>query len=47
MEEFYELLAEYNKYFSLYDQLGLVQRMEINLESTDTCQYKKILSQSQ
>ena len=46
-EEFYELLEEYKKYFSLYDQLGLVQRMEINLESTDTCQYKKILSQSQ
>ena len=30
-EEFYELLEEYKKYFSLYDQLGLVQRMEINL----------------
>ena len=38
MEEFYELLEEYKKYFSLYDELGLVQRMEINLESTDTCQ---------
>ena len=25
MEEFYELLEEYKKYFSLYDQLGLVQ----------------------
>ena len=37
-EQFYELLEEYKKYFSLYDQLGLVQRMEINLESTDTCQ---------
>ena len=37
-EEFYELLEEYKKYFSLYDQLGLVQRMEINLKSTDTCQ---------
>ena len=24
-EEFYELLAEYKKYFSLYDELGLVQ----------------------
>ena len=38
MEEFYELLEEYKKYFSLYDELGLAQRMEINLESTDTCQ---------
>ena len=38
MEEFYELLEEYKKYFSLYDELGLVQRIEINLESTDTCQ---------
>ena len=38
MEEFYELLEEYKKYFSLYDELGLVQRMEINLESTDTSQ---------
>ena len=38
MEDFYELLEEYKKYFSLYDQLGLVQRMETNLESTDTCQ---------
>ena len=28
MEEFYELLEEYKKYFSLYDELGLVQRME-------------------
>ena len=37
-EELYELLAEYKKYFSLYDQLGLVQRMEINLEFTDNCQ---------
>ena len=26
-EEFYELLEEYKKYFSLYDELGLVQRM--------------------
>ena len=24
-EEFYELLEEYKKYFSLYDELGLVQ----------------------
>ena len=40
-EEFYELLEEYKKYFSLYDQLGLVQRMEINLESTDTCPFKE------
>ena len=31
MEEFYDLLEEYKKYFSLYDELGLVQRMEINL----------------
>ena len=48
-EEFYELLEEYKKYFSLYDELGLVQRMEINLESTDTCQsqYKRILNQGQ
>ena len=46
-EEFYVLLEEYKKYFSLYNQLGLVQRMEINLESTDTCHLKKILSQSQ
>ena len=38
MEEFYELLEEYKKYFSLYDELGLAQRMEINLESTDMCQ---------
>ena len=38
MEEFYELLEEYKKYFSFYDELGLVQRIEINLESTDTCQ---------
>ena len=38
MEEFYELLEEYKKYFSLYDELGLAQRMEINLESTDTSQ---------
>ena len=30
MEEFYELLEEYKKYFSLYDELGLAQRMEIN-----------------
>ena len=37
-EEFYKLLEEYKKYFSLYDQLGLVQRMEINLEFTDNCQ---------
>ena len=39
-EEFYELLEEYKKYFSLYDELGLVQRMEINLEFIDNCQYK-------
>ena len=38
MEEFYELLEEYKKYFSLYDEIGLVQRMEINLEFTDNCQ---------
>ena len=38
MEEFYELLEKYKKYFSLYDQLGLVQRMEFNLEFTDNCQ---------
>ena len=38
MEEFYELLEQYKKYLSLYDELGLVQRMEINLESTDMCQ---------
>ena len=38
MEEFYELLEEYKKYFSLYDELGLVQRMEINLEFQDNCQ---------
>ena len=37
-EQFYELLEEYKKYFSLYDELGLVQRMEINLELTDNCQ---------
>ena len=37
-EEFYELLEEYKKYFSLYDEIGLVQRMEINLEFTDNCQ---------
>ena len=36
-EEFYELLEEYKKYFSLYDELGLVQRMEI----TDT--FKRVL----
>ena len=38
MEEFYELLEEYKKYFSLYDEIGLVQRMEINLEFIDNCQ---------
>ena len=38
MEEFHELLEEYKKYFSLYDEIGLVQRMEINLEFTDNCQ---------
>ena len=38
MEEFYELLEEYKKYFSLYDEIGLVQILEINLKSTDTCQ---------
>ena len=37
MEEFYELLEEYKKYFSLYDEIGLVHRMEINLEFTDNC----------
>ena len=37
-EEFYELLEEYKKYFSLYDEIGLAQRMEINLEFTDNCQ---------
>ena len=31
-EEVYELLDEYKKYFSLYDEIGLVQKMEINLE---------------
>ena len=41
MEEFYELLEEYKKYFSLYDELGLAQRMEINLESTDTVKVSK------
>ena len=37
-EEFYELLEEYKKYFSLYDEIGLAQRMEINLEFIDQCQ---------
>ena len=37
-EEFYELLEEYKKYFSLYDEIGLAQRMEINLEFIDNCQ---------
>ena len=37
-EEFYDLLDEYKKYFSLHDEIGLAQRMEINLEFTDTCQ---------
>ena len=46
MEEFYELLEEYKKYFSLYDELGLVQRMEINLESTDTSVKEDIKSKS-
>ena len=40
-EEFYELLEEYKKYFSLYDEIGLAQRMEINLELTDNCQWKE------
>ena len=40
-EEFYELLEEYKKYFSLYDELGLVHRMEINLEFIDNCQWKE------
>ena len=38
MEEFYELLEEYKKYFSLYDEIGLAQRMEIKLEFIDNCQ---------
>ena len=37
-EEFYELLEEYKKYFSLYDEIGLAQRMEIISEFTDNCQ---------
>ena len=37
-EEVYELLEEYKKDFSLYDEIGLEQRMEINLEFTDNCQ---------
>ena len=37
-EEFYELLEEYKKYFSLYDEIGLAQRMEINSEFIDNCQ---------
>ena len=45
-EEFYELLEEYKKYFSLYDELGLVQRMEINLESTDVSVKEDIKSKS-
>ena len=34
-EEFYELLEEYKKYFSLYGEISLAQRMEINLEFTE------------
>ena len=35
-EQFYDLLEEYKKAFSLRDEIGLAQGMEINLELTDT-----------
>ena len=35
-EQFYDLLEEYKKAFSLHDEIGLAQGMEINLELTDT-----------
>ena len=35
-EQFYDLLEEYKKAFSLSDEIGLAQGMEINLELTDT-----------
>ena len=35
-EQFYDLLEEYKKAFSLCDEIGLAQGMEINLELTDT-----------
>ena len=35
-EEFYDLLEEYKKAFSLCNEIGLAQGMEINLELTDT-----------
>ena len=35
-EQFYDLLEEYKKAFSLRDEKGLAQGMEINLELTDT-----------
>ena len=34
-EEFYDLLEEYKKYFSLHDEISLAHGMEINLELTD------------
>ena len=35
-EQFYDLLEEYKKAFSLRNEIGLAQGMEINLELTDT-----------
>ena len=35
-EQFYDLLEEYKKAFSLRDEIGLAQGMEIKLELTDT-----------
>ena len=35
-EQFYDLLEEYKKAFSLHNEIGLAQGMEINLELTDT-----------
>ena len=35
-EQFYDLLEEYKRTFSLCDEIGLAQGMEINLELTDT-----------
>ena len=41
-EEFYDLLEEYKKVFSLHDEIGLAQGTESNLELTDHLQWKKI-----
>ena len=35
-EQFYDLLEEYKKAFSIRDEIGLAQGMEINLELIDT-----------